>query len=67
MTKIEEIVRYSDEQYFDTVTHRVVVVGRHDDRLVVILIEREGNSILPESRDDAPADPLSPAEREIYP
>ena len=47
LTKIEEIVRYSDEQYFDTVTHRVVVVGRHDDRLVVILIEREGNSIMP--------------------
>lgn len=47
LTKIEEIVRSSAERYYDTVTHRVVVVGRHDDRLVVIPIEREGNLILP--------------------
>ena len=47
LTKIEEIVRYSDERYYDTVTHRVAVVGRHHNRLVVIPIEREGNSILP--------------------
>ena len=32
LTKIEEIVRYSGERYYDTATHRVVVVGRHDNR-----------------------------------
>ena len=47
LTKIEEIVRYSGEQYYGTVTHRVVVVGRHHNRLVIIPIEREGNLILP--------------------
>ena len=47
LAKVEEIVRYSGEQYYDTVTHRVVVVGRHHNRLVVIPIERKGNSILP--------------------
>ena len=47
LTKIEEIVRYSGEQYYDTVTHRVVVVGRHHNRLVVIPIEKKDNLILP--------------------
>ncbi len=47
LAKIEEIVRYSDERYFDTVTRRAVVVGKHDEQLVAIPIEREDNSIIP--------------------
>jgi hypothetical protein len=47
ITRIEEIVRYADERYFDTVTRRVVVVGKHDDRLVIIPIERVGDSVTP--------------------
>ena len=47
LAKIEEIVRYSDERYFDTVTRRVVVVGKHDDRLVTIPIDRADDSIIP--------------------
>jgi hypothetical protein len=68
LAKIEEIVKYSDERYFDTVTHRVVVVGKHDDRLVAIPIEREADSITPvHSCNNSSTDPLSPTEREIYP
>ncbi len=47
LVKIEEIVRYSDERYFDTVTRRVVMVGKHNDQLVAIPIEQEDNSITP--------------------
>lgn len=47
LARIEEIVRFSEERYFDTVTHRLVVVGMHDDRLVAIPIEREGDAIIP--------------------
>ena|GEM_PF-2703712 len=32
--KIEEILRYSAERYFDTETDRLVAVGRHDERLI---------------------------------
>lgn len=45
--KVEEIIRYSDERYFDTVTHRMVVVGKHDDRLVIIPITGGEDSITP--------------------
>jgi hypothetical protein len=33
---LEEIVRYTHERYFDTVTHRRVAVGRHRGTLVMI-------------------------------
>jgi hypothetical protein len=47
LNKIEEIVRYSAERYFDTVTHRQQVVGKHDKRLVVIAMDREGDKVTP--------------------
>ncbi len=47
LTKIEGIIRYSRERYFDTVTRRMIVVGKHDDRLVMIPYERKGNEIIP--------------------
>jgi len=37
--KIEEILRYSAERYFDTETNRLVAVGRHDERLIMIPYE----------------------------
>lgn len=37
--KIEEILRYSTERYFDTVTGRLIAVGRHDDLLIMIPYE----------------------------
>ena len=45
--KIENILRYSGERYFDTVTRRLIVVGKHDDRLVIIPCEKHGNEIIP--------------------
>ena len=33
---LEDILRHSDERYFDTATHRAVVVGKHGDTLVMI-------------------------------
>lgn len=47
LAKIEEIVRYSTERYFDTAASRYVVVGRHDNVLVMIPYETDGDSITP--------------------
>ena len=45
--KIEEILRYSDERYFDVVTHRQIVIGSHGDRHVMIPYEKRENFIIP--------------------
>jgi len=45
--KIEEILRYSAERYSDTVTNRLIAVGRHDKRLIMIPYEKEGDAIKP--------------------
>lgn len=47
LEKIEEILRYSSERYFDSVTLRMVVVGRHDDRLVIIPYDKDNTTIIP--------------------
>ena len=47
LEKIEEILRYSDERYFDVVTRRKIVIGRHADRVVMISYERSENLITP--------------------
>jgi len=47
LAKIEDIIRYSTERYFDTITQRTIVVGRHDDRLVLIPYEEKGNEVTP--------------------
>ena len=47
LAKIEDIIRYSTERYFDTITQRTIVVGRHDDRLVLIPYEEKRNKITP--------------------
>ena len=44
---IEEILRYSSERYFDVSTHRMIVIGKHDDRLVMIPYEIGKKSITP--------------------
>ena len=44
---IERILRFSSERYFDTVTHRMVAVGRHGNRLVMVPYERERDTITP--------------------
>ncbi len=45
--KIEDILRFSTERYLDTITNRMIVIGRHDNRLVMIPYEISENSIKP--------------------
>lgn len=47
LEKIEKILRFSSERYFDVETSRSVVVGRHDDRLVMVPYERQGDQVKP--------------------
>ena len=44
---LENIIRHSDERYFDSETRRPVVVGRHEQQLVIIPYEMEGSMITP--------------------
>lgn len=47
LIKIEDIVRYSPERYFDTQTERWVVIGHHDKQLVIIAYEIEQDTVTP--------------------
>ena len=47
LAKIEHIVRYSSERYSDTVTGRLIAVGRIDDLLVIIPYDTDQGSITP--------------------
>jgi RNA:NAD 2'-phosphotransferase (TPT1/KptA family) len=44
---IEQIVQFSEERYFDSATQRMVAVGRHGSRLVMIPYEQEGETVTP--------------------
>lgn len=45
--KLEAILRYSVERYWDEATQRPVVVGRHEELLVLIPFEKEGDVLTP--------------------
>ena len=45
--RIEEILRYSAERYYDTETGRKVVVGVHEGTLIMIPFEESETSITP--------------------
>lgn len=47
LSKIENILRYGGERYFDTTSRRLVIIGKHDDILVIIPYEEKGNEIKP--------------------
>ena len=47
LTKLEQILRHSNEHYLDTETGRYVVVGRHEDQLVLIPYEVGDDQITP--------------------
>lgn len=47
LVKLEEIVRHSGERYLDIETGRGVVVGRHDEQLVLIPYEVDEDKITP--------------------
>ena len=44
---IEHILRFSRERYFDTVTRRMVAVGRHGPRLVMVPYDQENDRVTP--------------------
>jgi len=47
LVKVEHILRHSTERYVDSITGRFVAVGRHDQCLVMIPYEHEGNLLTP--------------------
>ena len=47
LSKIEDVVRYSSEIYYDTVTGRNIVVGRYDNNLIMIPYEISDDSMTP--------------------
>jgi hypothetical protein len=47
LTELEHILRHSAERYVDTQSGRLVAVGRHDRRLVIIPYETDGDLITP--------------------
>ena len=47
LMRVEQILRYSSERYVDTVTGRVVAIGRHEKLLVMIPYEQKGRSLKP--------------------
>ena len=47
LAKIEDILRYSQERYFDTITRREIAVASHDKRLVMVAYEKTENGMIP--------------------
>jgi len=47
LARLERIIRHSSERYFDTVTGRTIVVGRHNKQLVTIPYEMDGDTVIP--------------------
>ena len=47
LAKIEHIIRHSSERHLDTETRRSVVVGRHDEQLVMIPYDVDNDTITP--------------------
>lgn len=47
LAKLEDIIRHSTERYLDTETRRVVVVGRHEQQLVIIPCDVDDEIITP--------------------
>ncbi len=47
LAKIEGIVRYLTERYFDTGTGRQIAIGSHDNQLVMTPYEAHQDSVIP--------------------
>jgi len=47
LNRIEQVVRYSNERYVDTVTGRFIAVGLVDDILVMVPCDTEQGSVTP--------------------
>jgi uncharacterized DUF497 family protein len=44
---IEQLPRFASERYFDTVTRRWVVIGRHRSQLIMVPYDQEQDAITP--------------------
>ncbi len=44
---IEDILRFSGERYYDVETNRAIVIGKHNDQLVLIPYEQDEDSVTP--------------------
>ena len=47
LATVEEILRHSSERYLDTVTGRMIVIGRHEKLLIMIPYELKGSTLMP--------------------
>ena len=47
LAKLEHIIRHSTERYTDSEIGRLVIVGRHYQKLVMIPIEGDENTVIP--------------------
>jgi hypothetical protein len=47
LAQVEHTLRYSQERYFDIETHRLIVVGEQDNKLVMIPYEESETEIIP--------------------
>ena len=47
LAMVEQILRYSSERYVDTVTGRLVAVGRHENLLIMIPYELKQQTLTP--------------------
>lgn len=47
LTQLEDIVRYASERYVDTVTGRLIAIGRHGHHLVMIPYEQHDDTLTP--------------------
>ena len=47
LTMVEQILRYSSERYVDTVTGRMVAIGRHEKLFVMIPYELKEHTLTP--------------------
>jgi len=47
LATVENILRYSSERYLDTVTQRLVAIGRQEKLLVMIPYEQKGDTLTP--------------------
>jgi len=47
LARIEHILRYSTERYFDTETHRLIAVGEQGNKLVMVSYDESETEIIP--------------------
>lgn len=47
LATVEHVLRYSSERYVDTVSGRMVAIGRHEKVLVMIPYESDGRTLTP--------------------